>query len=171
MPKLDSNVAKNVETAEEVGFKILPPGVYAAKLESVESRSTREHGFPAWNITFGNLVDRDGNKHPGKQFLWINIPQDPNVVPSSYTKGAEKWKQAQNLSMGRLKQFFDAFGVDPDTDTDELIGQPVAIKVGVQTAQSGPRKGEDQNQVNAVLPFSEVGDVDFESDGDSDTDF
>lgn len=173
MPKLDAAVAKSVEDASsDIGFKPMPPGVYGARLESVDSKTTKYTGAPAWNLTFGELVSRDGESMRGKQFVWLNLPQDPDVVPATYKNGPEKWKNAQSMSTSRLKQFFEAFGAEPDVDTDELLGEHCALRVGVREAQRGMNQGKPENFVVEILPASVLGDdFDFSSSPDDDDDF
>jgi hypothetical protein len=70
-------------------------------------------------------------------------------------------KTFDNLSLSpdaswKFKQFFDAFGVPSDTDTDDLIGRLVVHRIGTTTIQKGSRAGEQTDSVEEWLPYEEV---------------
>jgi hypothetical protein len=54
-------------------------------------------------------------------------------------------------AIGRLGKVFEAFGVDTDTDTEDLIGNIVTLDVGQETINKGDRMGEKRNVVRNVL--------------------
>lgn len=129
MPRLDETAASRVEEAES-SSGVMDEGIYEMTLISVEVKPGAENG-PYWKWTF--------------------------KVPEDATKYA-KWQQWLNTSLSersawKLKEVFEAFGVTPDTDTDDLIGQRVRVEVGQNTIQKGPRAGEVGNNVKKVLPL------------------
>lgn len=172
MPKLAAKVRKQVEKAEAVsgGFEPLTPGKYVAELSDVEAR-TSNAGAPMWVAEFTEIHDLDGERQPGRQWYNLMLPQDKmpeDYQPKSGKKSPEEaWEAYQNLSKGRLKAFFEAFGYTVDSDTDEMIGERCVIQVGVRTIQSGARAGEQTNQVNGVFPLDSV---DYEGGEDEDED-
>lgn len=131
MPKLDETAATKVAETEE-GSSVMEEGIYEMMLVSVEEKPGTDKG-PYWNWTF--QVPEDAAKYPKwRQWLITSLSE------------ASAW---------RLKEVFKAFGVEPDTDTDELIGQRVRVQVGVRTIQGGARTGEIGNQVKKVMPLDE----------------
>lgn len=163
MAKLNAKDRKKVNKAEAVkgGFEPLKPGKYTAVLDDVETKVSG-NGNAYWNCVFTKIQDMDGESKPGKQWYMLMLPADK--MPEDYEKGQEKWDQYQSLSAGRIKAFFEAFGYDPDTDTDDMIGDRVVLQIGIQTIQQGNRAGEKTNRVNGVFPLPE----DFDVDGDED---
>lgn len=135
MAKLPKKVADQVNNAEGGSFEALPEGRYLAKLLEVDTtRVGQTSGNPYWSWEFGELrnLDLDGKSAPGKQ--WVNTSLAENAF----------WK---------LKEVFNAFGYDADTDTDELIGQECVLVVTQRTIEAGARKGEIGNNVDRCLPY------------------
>ncbi|ALY09449.1 hypothetical protein FDH59_gp46 [Arthrobacter phage Joann] len=150
MPKLPKKAAAAVETAEAVSgdFPLLDPGYYYCQLHSVEVQDGNY--APQWNATFENLHKKATlEKVSGKQFHRMNVVTEEKA-PANYTNGDKKWAGFLSMSQGQLKSFFEAFGYTPDSDTDEMIGEWVTIKVGIETIQGGARKGEKTNRVKAL---------------------
>lgn len=157
MPKLNQGLAQAVGEAEAVhGFGLIEPGKYVARLAEVRADTTSA-GNPMWVCEFQDIRTLDGQRVPGRQWWNLNLPLDPNTPPANYEKGPEKWAQAQGLSAGRLKAFFDAFGYTSDSDTEEMIGEEAVITIGVRTIQQGARQGEKANQINDIEPLSKFG--------------
>lgn len=133
MPKLDRKTAKSVDNAEAMaGFDILPEGKYCATLSSVEEREGQQ--YPYWVWEFTDLVGEDGKKYPGR--MWNNTSLSPK-------------------SQGFLKATFEAFGVTPDTDTDDLIGEKVCLYLITETITKGSKIGQLRNTVKFLAPFDE----------------
>lgn len=132
MPKLDKDAATKVAEVES-STGIMDEGVYEMTLIEVQARPG-EKG-PYWSWTF--KMPEDAPRY-GKWQQWLNTSLSE----------ASAWK---------LKEVFDAFGVPTDTDTDELIGRKVRIKVVQTTAKTGKRAGELVNQVAEVLPLENPG--------------
>lgn len=172
MPKLASALQSQVESAPSAGdgFAPLAPGKYVATLKNVDAK-TSNAGNPMWVAEFEDLLDLDGNKQPGRQWYNLNLPTS-ETPPEGYTKGEEKWQQYQRLCAGRIKDFFQAFGYTPDSDTEEMIGERVMIRLSVRTIQSGARAGQETNSIEAVLPLDdEVVPVGATSGGSSSDEF
>lgn len=173
MPKLAAKDRKKVAKAEAVsgGFEPLKPGKYVAELSEVEAR-TSNNGNPMWVAEFTEIHNLDGERMPGRQWYQMMLPTTPEP-PEGYTPGGREkdpqkaWESYQNLCAGRLKAFFEAFGYEVDSDTDEMIGERAVLQIGVRTIQNGARAGEQTNQVNNVLPLDSV---DYEGSDDDDED-
>jgi len=132
VPKLQSDVANKVEEAESLNFEPLPEGVYNAVLDGEVEAATGPNGL-YWKWTF-KITDPDYEGR--KQFTNTSL--------------SEK-------ALWKLKEVFAAFGVSADTDTDDLIGQPVKLVVMQQVIEKGNRAGEIGNEVRQVLPVSDSG--------------
>lgn len=168
MAKLAAKDRKKVEKATAVSgeFEPLKPGKYVAQLDEVEVKKSNA-GNPMWVAEFSEIHSLDGEKQPGRQWYNLNLPTT-DTPPDDYAKGAEKWEQYQRLCEGRLKGFFEAFGFEVDSDTDEFIGDRCVLVIGVRTIQSGVRTGEATNSVNGVKPLDSVEYEGEDDDGDED---
>jgi hypothetical protein len=131
MPKLNKKQAKEVGDAEG-GFDLLDDGVYHARLRSVEvSENAGPSGAHYWKWEFEVVEEPYINRR-----LWTNT-------------------SLSEAAAFKLKEMFDAFGEDTDTDTDELCGRIVRLVVSTRTIQEGARKGDNANQVDRVSPADE----------------
>lgn len=155
MPKLDSKVASAVDEREAVhggDFEPIDPGKYLARLVKVDVKDEKnKYGALQWSGEFDNLhpLDDLDSKAPGRQ--WLNLTLPTSSKPHAlYADGPEKWEKYQNMLLGRLKAFFEAFGFTSDSDTDELLGEWAVITVGTETAQGGKRQGKLVNKVNDI---------------------
>lgn len=177
MPKLAAKDRKKVGKAEanNGGFEPISPGKYVATLSAVEAKNSA-NGNAMWVAEFSDITSLDGTAQPGRQ--WMNIMLPIDTMPDDYgndkgwsdSQKEEKWEQYQSLTAGRIKAFFEAFGYEVDSDTDEMIGDKAIIQIGIRTIQKGERAGQKANQVNGIFP---LGDVDVESGdgGKSEDDF
>lgn len=138
MPKLDSNVAEQVNQAES-GSSLIEEGLYQMVL--VEVSATNKQGEPlqgkagpywSWTLAFAEDAPRYA-----KRRLW--------AITSLSADAA--WK---------MKEHFDAFGVPADTDTDDLIGRTCLVEVGTRTITQGEKAGEVTNTVKKLLPVDGV---------------
>lgn len=133
MPQLNKTTAKKVADSSS-SFEPIPAGAYHARLVNVDADRKGPAG-PYWSWEFDVVEPGHENRK-----LWNNTSMSEAALFS-------------------LQQTFEAFGVEPDTDTDELIGEVVKLVVSVRTIQDGPRKGELANQINRLMPK----DDDFEA--------
>lgn len=138
MAKLNQDVANQVAEAED-GFKPIPEGVYVVQLMDDVEVGEGARG-PYWKWTF-EIPEKDADGEPmqyaGRRF-WNNT----SLSQDSF------WK---------LKETFEAFGVSPDTDTEDLVGKRVKALVVIEIARGGSRKGEPVNSLKKLLPLdSEV---------------
>lgn len=152
MAKLDKKHAKQVNDAEQNEFPVLPDGAYHVRL---------------------NDVDDDRNGPAGPYWSWIFEVVEPGDFEFTDSKGKTRTvkfagqKLWNNTSLSEAAAFsmqntFQAFGVEPDTDTDDLCGQVIKAIVNTRTIQSGARKGQPANQIVRLAPK----DDDFEIDED-----
>jgi hypothetical protein len=176
MPRLSKGLIEKVTDAEPVqgGFDLIKPGKYAAILKAVETKPSGT-GKSGWNWEFGDMVALDGTKQSGKQWVWTILPGTPEPKPGidNYEEIHKKWEIAERLAAGRIKAMFLAFGYSEDSDTDEMLGEPCILQIGIQAIKGGPRKGEEQNYVVKVLPFEDVDEslLAGGEDEDDDSDF
>jgi len=185
MPKLSARDRKKVDAAEAVeerNFEPLPAGKYLATLKEVEVRTGKDSGNEYWNCTFDNIRDLEGEDKPGS--LWYRLMLPIAKRPADYRPKSGKpkkdeseeqwiersWNNYQEMTAGRIKAFFEAFGFSLDSDTEEMYGDEVALSVGISTIGQGPRKGERTNEVRAVISKNEI-DLEVDDDADDDSDF
>lgn len=132
MAKLNKELARKVGEVEGTGsFEPLPAGVYRARLTEVTTK-TASTGNPMW-VTVFEVID-EGFK--GRK-LWNNL-----VLIE-----AALWK---------VREFFDAFGVETDTDTEELLGRTVKLSVIQRVINGGAREGQIGNNVDRMMPDDEA---------------
>lgn len=141
MPKMSKAKAKAVAKAESSGFEPLPEGRYVGTLKQVIAEKNgqpligAESGEPYWQWEFEKVTSlEDGKTYPGRQFVITSLSDSAD------------WK---------MKEVFDAFGYEYDSDTDEMIGEKVILVISQRPIGKGPRKGEIGNQVDRVLPYDE----------------
>lgn len=179
MPKLAAKHRKAAATVENTGgdFKAFPPGKYIATLAKVEARQSAA-GNSYWNWEFKDITSLDGTKQPGR--LWHRTMLPIDTMPDDYVPGKHKragttpsqqekeesWKQYQDLTLLRFREAYEAFGYTMDTDTDEMVGEKVALVVGVTTQQQGANAGKEVNEINGLESAD-----DYETDtGDGNSD-
>lgn len=160
MPKLAVKDRKKAQKAEAVSgdFEPMPPGKYIGQLSQVEAKNSAA-GNPMWVAEFEEIHDLEGDKQPGRLWYNLNLPQDemPDGYQGKGKKSAEDtWESYQAMCAGRIKAFFEAFGYELNSDTDEFIGERVVLQVGVRTIQNGPKAGQSTNSVNGVAPLDSV---------------
>lgn len=141
MPKLSKDKAQAVNDAEGSNYDALPADRYVAELADV---STGEGpAGPYWSWEF-KVVDTGLGFGGRKLWLTTSLSQD--------------WA---------VKRPFEAFGVEPDTDTDELIGECCVLMVSQREIQKGNRKGQIGNNVDDILALGDD-DVVEAAGGDAD---
>lgn len=154
MPILDSATAQAV--AEATGntgeYSPLKPGKYLARLAKVEARENpNKYGLAMWNAEFDEIHNLQGERQPGRQWLNLTAPVPPGTKPHpAYANGPEKWEQYQSVLRSQMKAFFEAFGYQSTSDTDEIVGEWAVITLGVETIQAGPKQGQQTNRVTKI---------------------
>lgn len=135
MPKLTGQQAANVSDAEEQDdFLVHDPGVYALQLNDVRVGNGKQGTYWTWEFLITH--NEDGQEFAKKTMVW--------EITSLSEKAA--W---------RMKRMFEAFGVAPDTDTDELLGQSIWATLEVKIAEGGRRQGKPVNVFGQPLAADE----------------
>lgn len=129
MPQLDPKLAQTVADTES-SAQIMEEGFQETVLLEVKGDGNGPAG-PYWTWVFKN--PDDSLRYKGWQH-WVITSLSPDAA----------WK---------MKETFEAFGVSPATNTDDLIGMRVRVEVGTYTVQKGPNAGELKNNVKKVLPL------------------
>lgn len=169
MPKLPTKVSKQVDDADASGgsFEPLPAGKYAARLSEVTAEPhPRFDNVTIWVAVFNEIYTLDGERKAGQQWLRLNVIGD-RTMPASYDKGEDKWGKFVGVSDARLKQFFEAMGYTVDSDTDEMLGEPVVMNIGQRTIQQGTRAGELTNEVRGLSPIEDESGLTFDYESES----
>lgn len=133
IPKLAAPLAQ--KAAEQDGtFSALDAGLYTGRLAKVEAKPAKSSGNQMWVVEFDDIRDLDGKKKPGKQ--WVNLTHTDN-------------------SMWKIKQFFDAFGYETNSDTDEMLGERCRLNLSVGEQEQGKNAGQLRNNIETMLPLQE----------------
>lgn len=140
MPKLSKKKAKSVSEQEGQEYAALPVGKVLAKLVDVKVKEGPKGEYWSWEF------DVVAPSESANRKVWTN---------TSLAENAE-WK---------LNEMFAAFGEDPDTDTDELIGEKVCLYLTQYVIPTGKNKDKIGNQVDTAMAASE-----FAGDDDGDDD-
>lgn len=133
MPQLNTELSTKVETAVNPNG-LIDEGVYLVRLDGpVEAKPSQASGNTTWAWPF--IIE------PGQPFAGRKVTHRTTLTDNMF------WK---------LKETFDAFGVPTSTDTDELTGKVVRVKLIVKDDYQG-RLDDDglvrQNtDVKSVLP-------------------
>lgn len=144
MPKLDQNIAKQVNAAQEWsgtgGRVLLEEGRYAGRLFKVEEKGAGPSGYGRWTWHLTKIHDAEGTEYPGRQFY------DTSLSPKA---------------LGKFRNAFEAFGYTPDSDTDEILGEWVGLYVTQEIQRQGKNAGNTVNVVASLFPF-EASEWDFD---------
>lgn len=152
MAKLPSSKAQAVNEAESSGggdFEAIPAGKYVVRLREV--RDTDRDGQP--------LVSGEKAKHPGEPLWNVGFTVQKDFHPKVGERVLWRRYTLHESGAGMLKDFFEAFGYDADSDTDEIVEDEDALAVLIVTKRKipfGDRKGEWDNDVRGILPFDEA---------------
>jgi len=117
---------------------VMPQGIYACRLASVEYKSaSKSSGQPYYLLTF--TVDEELNDSYGGQKLFRNLSVQPQAL----------WAMKLALkALGADEEELESDEADLDDIFAGLIGALVNIKVGIR-----PYNGQDRNEVQAIQPF------------------
>lgn len=140
MPKLNSTKAQEVKKAGEEGSSrmLLPAGAYRVKLNDVDSQTSAK-GKPMWVWTYTVAEFLDGNAR-----------NDKGEVINVVGKELKYWTVIQDNTLWDLDRVFAAFNAEPDTDTDELIGDEIVVQLDQEISTGGKSKGKT---VNVITDF------------------
>lgn len=142
MPKLNPNKAAEVKKAGEGStisgkYVLLPEGKWRVKLVDVESK-TSSKGDPMWVWSFRTLEFLEGD-HVAKN-------KDGEKIDFS-ERELKYYTVIKDTTLWDLDRVFAAFDVEPDTDTDELVGDEIVVYVDQQINTGGKSKGQMGNNV------------------------
>ena len=122
MPKLNANVAKKVREADTSNpFAAVPAGIYRVKLAKVESGKSKS-GNPMWTWHFQATAPKE-------------------------KKGLREYTVISDDAMWKIAQIFEAFGEDPTTSTDDLLGREILVELGIEIQTEGKGKGQERNYI------------------------
>lgn len=127
MASLPKNAQDNAANAEDQEFAPMPVGVYHARLMEVDTSRSGAKG-PYWVFQYDILDEGYTNRK-----MWDNV---------SLSDGAAF----------KRKQVWTALGFDLDTDTEDMLGSVVKLRITHRTIQGGAREGELGEQVSKVEP-------------------
>lgn len=142
MAKLNKAKQKEIADNADSGFAVIPDGAVHLRLRDVDA--TREGGKgPYWSWEF-EIVEPE-------TIVMGDPPKETSI------KGRRLWNNTSlsKAAAFKMQETFDAFGVELDTDTDELIGKVVKAIISQRTIQEGNRKGEVANQIDKLKPADE----------------
>lgn len=139
MPKLSSDRAKDVRKAGQEGskFVLLPEGRYVVKLIEVESKDSRK-GDPMWVWHFETVKFLDGE-----------------TTPATTGKTQRYHTVLTDKALWNLDKVFESFEVEPDTDTDELIGERIVVYINQELITSGKAEGKLGNNITDLFTLAD----------------
>lgn len=139
MPRLPAPQAKQAAEAAAQGgsFAAIDAGIYTGRLAKVKASVSKVKpegggGNPMWELEFDEVKDLDGKRQPGRQFTNLVIV---------------------DTAMWKVGQFFAAYCVPEETDTDELIGHRIRLVIGKRVIAVGQRAGQEGNDINGFNPL------------------
>lgn len=142
MPQLPGKVAAAArEAAANSGFTPIDEGTYELRLTNVTAKqSSNDNPMWVWELETTGRMMVDGElveAGPTGRRQWVN---------SVLTEKA----------MWKVGEMFAAFGVDTDTDTDELIGECCLGEVVQRVIGAGARAGQTGNEVQRCIALPGV---------------
>ena len=142
MPKLNSAKAAEVKKAGEEGaFPVFPIGLTKLKLADVTTGSTKRTGDPMWTWNFKYVEFLDAyTPEPGEE-------EKPHPTERYEGKKVNYFTVLRDDLLWDLDRVFAAFDADPDTDTDDLIGEEIVVMMDQQLIESGRSKGQMGNNI------------------------
>ena len=126
MAFLDQAIELDTLPQATTSYELLPPGWYDATVAGAELRDTKSGGQMI-AVKYSIL----GPTHQGR-LVWGNI----NIRNSN--------PKAEEIGRQQLGDIMRATGISRVTDTDQLIGLTMGIKIAIREAQNGY---EAQNEV------------------------
>ena len=114
------------------GYDPIPAGMYTATINSVELKDSRSGG-QYLNIRY----DITGPSHQGRVLFGMLNIRNPNP-------------RAEEIGLQQLGELLKAIGLEKLSDTDELIGGQLQVKVDVEKSE---QYGE-QNRIRSFRPLA-----------------
>jgi hypothetical protein len=97
------------------------------------------------------------------EYFWLQISvvecEDTQFIDTTFLQiinYVNNSKQAENIGRRQLKQITDALGIEDLEDTDQLLGEPFQIVVGVKAGTDGY---PDSNFIKTATSLSSSDDV------------
>lgn len=141
MPRLNSAKAAEVKKAGEEGaFPVFPVGLTKLKLTDVTSGSSRA-GDPMWTWQFKYV-----------EFLDVYTPEPgeehkPHPTERYAGKKVTYFTVLRDDLLWDLDRVFAAFDAEPDTDTDDLVGDEIVVMMDQAMIEKGRSKGQIGNNI------------------------
>lgn len=152
MPQLNSTKAAEVRRAGEENARFggaMPEGKYRVKLTEVTAGQSKSSGNPMWTWQFEvvefldkHTLDVDGETKAEREKAQDEYSQALAEREIRY------YTTISDKTLWDLDRVFAAFEAEPDTDTDDLIGDNIVVYIGQEIIGAGKRKGQMGNVIN-----------------------
>ena len=124
--------ASTYEEQPEYDNSPLPAGDYYAEIEKADVQETSKKNGTGCNTTFSILGDVHDNSQKGRKlFNWFTLSHEND--------------QAQSIGQREFHALRLAIGKPTATDTDELIGQNLIVRVGLD------KKDKERNVIKKFI--------------------
>lgn len=124
--------ANDLPQSPHGNYDPIPAGMYTATINSVELKDSRSGG-QYLNIRY----DITGPSHQGRVLFGMLNIRNPNP-------------RAEEIGLQQLGELLKAIGLDKLSDTDELIGGQLQVKVDIEKSE---QYGE-QNRIRSFRPLA-----------------
>lgn len=141
MAYLDTPINAN-DLPDDTGgdYTPLPEGEYSVTIKDAEVKATNDGTGQYIKLR----LDVQGPTHAGRVvFSNINI--------------RNKSEQAEQIGRGQLKAVMSALGIATLTDTDQLIGGQLIVKLSVRAARTDEKTGKTYEASNDVKAYKPAG--------------
>jgi len=130
------------ESTGDVDFKPLPSGWYQVSINKAELRNTKDETGQYIAVRY----DVTGPTHQGRVvFGNLNIKN--------------KSEKAESIGRAQLGELMRALGLSKVSDTDQLVGGSLSIKLDVREARTDSATGKTYEASNDVKGFKASGDA------------
>jgi hypothetical protein len=130
------------ESTGDVDFKPLPAGWYQVTINKAELRNTKDETGQYIAVRY----DVTGPTHQGRVvFGNLNIKN--------------KSEKAESIGRAQLGELMRALGLSKVSDTDQLVGGSLSIKLDVREARTDSATGKTYEASNDVKGFKTSGDA------------
>lgn len=153
MPKLNPTRAAEVKKAGEEGaFPVFPVGLTKLKLQDVTTGNSRA-GDPMWTWEFKYVEYLEDWQAPKDA-----DPESKDAVHPTERYAGKTIKYYTVLRddlLWDLDNMFAAFDADPDTDTDDLLGDEIVVNMDQAMIEKGPAKGNLGNNITRLYALTD----------------